>query len=305
MISKPIVIFLFLVLIGIQARGQTQYACGTGNMDSAAFVNKPWVGNNQFLLDLIDSVGYGKAIPKSGIQGGFDTQAQYWIPVKAWVYNDDNGNGGIDEVEVEASIRRLNEYFAGEVNLTGHASPHTLIQFYLRCNIAYINNTDYAINPSDNEIDDMWDDNHETAALNVHYVQSLSGISGKARYPGSNKSFTIVIRTDVNSQIGSTFPHEVGHAFDVAHTHQGRCWFHSDNSDCANCHQEAVSRAKIQPVGCGNFSGDLKCEVNGHGYCDTEADPNISGLVDGNTQDGFTYEGTGKDNWNELWTPDI
>ena len=47
--NKPIVIFLFLIFVGIQAQGQTQYSCGTGNMDSAAFVNKPWVGNNQFL----------------------------------------------------------------------------------------------------------------------------------------------------------------------------------------------------------------------------------------------------------------
>ena len=44
---------------------------------------------------------------------------------------------------------------------------------------------------------------------------------------------------------------------------------------------------------------------NGDGYCDTEADPNLQGLVIGNTQNGFTYDGSGTDNWDEQWTPDI
>ena len=111
MINKPIVIFLFLVLIGIQARGQTQYACGTGNMDSAAFVNKPWVGNNQFLLDIVDSVGYGQtAMPKSNIQGGFDPQAIYWVPVKAWVYNDDNGNGEFLFENLNSGFMNINHF---------------------------------------------------------------------------------------------------------------------------------------------------------------------------------------------------
>ncbi len=107
--------------------------------------------------------------------------------------------------------------------------------------------------------------------------------------------------------LNATLPHEVGHAFDVLHPHRGRCWFGSDNSDCANCHQEAVSRAKIQPVGCGNFSGDKKCEVNGDGLCDTEADPNCFDLVQpvqGSNWE-FEYIGQDQDNWGEDWAPDV
>lgn len=267
-------------------------------MDSTTFVNKPWIGNNQFLIDIADSVGYGnQAIPKSE-SGGFDPIAVYWIPVKAWVYNDNNGTGGIDEAEVEESIARLNEFFAGEVNDNGNAHSHTLIQFYLRCSIGFINNSNYAFNPSDSEIDAMWNNHHETAAMNIHYIQDHNSLAGRGRFPGSNKSFTCMVITNDNRHLDGVLPHEVGHALDVLHPHQGRC--SGDNSDCGNCRQEAVSRAKIQPVGCLNFSGDKKCEVNGDGLCDTEADPNINFNVV-----GTTYQGGGTDNWDDSWNPDV
>ncbi len=116
---------IFLIFLSGNCIGQ--YTCGTPDMDSTAFVNKPWIGNNQFLLDIADSVGYGNtAIPKSA-SGGFDPVAVYWIPVKAWVYNDNSGDGGIDEIEVEESIARLNEFFAGEVNDNGNAHSQTLL----------------------------------------------------------------------------------------------------------------------------------------------------------------------------------
>ncbi|NEN25606.1 hypothetical protein G3O08_19110 [Cryomorpha ignava] len=52
----------------------------------------------------------------------------------------------------------------------------------------------------------------------------------------------------------------------------------------------------IQPVGCGNFSGDKKCEVNGDGLCDTPGDPNISELVDIVDENAglYNYTGTGQ-----------
>jgi len=76
---------------------KAQESCDTPEMDSLTFISKPWIGNNQFLLDILDSIGYGQAaIPKSA-SGGFDQMAAFWIPVKAWVYNDNNGTGGIEE----------------------------------------------------------------------------------------------------------------------------------------------------------------------------------------------------------------
>ncbi len=207
-----------------------QFSCGTPEMDSLVFLSKPWIGNNQFLLDIADSVGYGQsAVPKSA-SGGFDPQGAYWIPVKAWVYNDNNGNGGIVEAEVEESIRSLNEYFAGEVNNNGNAHAHMMIQFYLRCSIEYVNNSNYSSSPSDSEIDAMWNSNHETAAMNIHFIQSHNSLAGKGRFPGSNKSSTCLVITDNNHHLDGVLHHEGGHALDVLHTHQGRC--SGNNSSC-------------------------------------------------------------------------
>lgn len=264
-ITTALLAFCFFMLAVSNLRAQTSRTCGILPMDSATFVNKPWHGNNQFLLDLNDSIGYPTANPKNGSNDGFDTQTVYWIPIKAWVYNDDNGNGGISHVEVEESIRSLNRHFSGVKNTTGQAHPHTLIQFYLKCNISYLNNSNYALDPSDNEVTNMFGDHHHPAAMNVHYIQTSNDFSGTSEFPGGNISFTCAVVTGYNAHLNSTLPHEIGHALDVPHTHEPRCFLTNpgSNADCANCHQEAVSRAKIQPVGCGNFSGDLKCELNG------------------------------------------
>jgi hypothetical protein len=294
---------------------QGQTSCGTPDMDSTVFLSKPWIGNNQFLEDITDSIGYGGASTPKSAYGGFDPMAAFWIPVKAWVYNDDNGNGGISEAAVEESVRKLNEYFAGEVNNTGNAHAHILMQFYLRCDIAYIDNSTYAFNPSNSEANDMWDNHYETATLNIHYIQTHDDYAGLARLPGSNKSFTCNVVKQYNAHLTSTLPHEIGHAFDLLHTHRGRCGdSDDDNNDCGNCKQEAVSRAKIQPVSCFNFSGDLKCEVNGDGLCDTEADPKLydsdSEILDVQQTSSsipwtFEYTGVDSDNWGDDWTPDV
>lgn len=100
---------------------QSLKPCDTNEIDSTIFLSKPWIGNNQILIDIADSIdALITPVPKSGT-GVFDPQAIWWIPIKAWVYNDDNGDGGITEAQVENSIRRLNEYFAGTVNNTGNS----------------------------------------------------------------------------------------------------------------------------------------------------------------------------------------
>lgn len=86
--ESPTLAFLFLfisALLGYDVNAQSGRTCGTPPMDSATFVNKPRHGNNQFLLDLNDSIGYPASVPKSGGEDGFDTQTVYWIPVKAIV----------------------------------------------------------------------------------------------------------------------------------------------------------------------------------------------------------------------------
>ncbi len=53
---KFIFIFSILVSLTIRSNGQYTPGCGTEPMDSVNVVNQPYFGNNQFLLDLVDSV---------------------------------------------------------------------------------------------------------------------------------------------------------------------------------------------------------------------------------------------------------
>jgi hypothetical protein len=188
-------------------------------------MSKPWIGNNKFVIDITDSIDNKRAsIPKSNT-GGFDSNALHWIPVRAWVYNDDNGQGAIDEAEVEDSIERLNEYFAGQVNNTGNAHEHTTIQFYLKCDITYIDNSDYALNPSSEDIDDMWSDHSEVSVLNIHFAQEDDDRAGRGNLRENEDNFSCYVVTNHDNAFGgdefhlnSTLPHEVGHAFDFSAT---------------------------------------------------------------------------------------
>lgn len=213
---------LSIVLLQTVANGQARRVCGTHPMDSATFVNQPWYGNNQFLLDLIDSVGYNSATPKNNPIGGFDPQVIYWVPVKAWVYHDDSGDGGLTQVQVERSIRTMNENFSGITNTTGNAHNHIMVQFYLSCEITYINNSQYTHDPSDSKVEDMFEDNNTAGMMNIHYIQDSDDFGGKANRPDENPPFSFTVVNSAHET--STMAHEAGHAFSMSHTHQGRCW---------------------------------------------------------------------------------
>jgi hypothetical protein len=79
-------------------------------MDTTDFYNLPWFDNNQLLEDFLDSIGYPNASMRI-----VDQNIRYWIPLKLWIYRDDNGNGGPSQLQVQAMIDNLNRLF-NEVN---------------------------------------------------------------------------------------------------------------------------------------------------------------------------------------------
>ena len=62
--------------------------CGTESLDSANFVNLPWFENNQYLLNLVDSIENGCANCRVASDGLSNKKFQ--VPIKAVVFYNDN-----------------------------------------------------------------------------------------------------------------------------------------------------------------------------------------------------------------------
>jgi len=279
-----------------------------------AYIRDPFYGNSEALLDILREVGYD--MPEDYLNN-LDSYDNYIgrnkdyvnkasapilreIPVKAWVWRNNNGSGNISLSEVREIIEIVNDLFAINTN----------IRFYLLCDISEINNTDYA-NNADANFDSMVINYKTSNAINTHFViddnanPSWAGLANFPFNPISPKKFTCAI-TERHSSFAAaiTLAHEFGHTLGLYHTHHpGRSWSHSNNGGCGDCHQESVSRTKRQELGCISTYNELKCNVNGDFLCDTAADPELLGLV--NYLCVYDSSSGGTDNWGEVWTPNV
>lgn len=233
--------------------------CHTLDKTDEEMESLPWYGNNEFLYNLLDSIGYDEFLEvKPGrSESVYEVPvSMFKIPIQFWIYCDASGNNnGMDEAFVQARLDELNILFF---------NSNTLIQFYKTCDIFYVNNNTY-LNPNENQQKDMIRDNFMSGVVNVHFVRSLSGSSG-VHWSLLTKAGIILNQSNLSS---STFAHEIGHHLGLDHTHQ--------YSNSTKRRQEAVSRSR-------NFtfietllyskSGKI-CDKNGDALCDTPADPNI------------------------------
>jgi hypothetical protein len=142
--------------------------------------------------------------------------------------------------DVEAKIRKLNDVFSGRRNEFGQAHPHTMIQFYLVCEITYINQSSMAFNCSDNTRDQAWNYNYQQGVINIHFVQTHNIWAGVGRLPAHSKPFVCAIQNIVSS---TTLAHEIGHTLGLSHTHDTRGSIRI-NKDANDCYQESVSRTR-------------------------------------------------------------
>jgi hypothetical protein len=135
--------------------------------------------------------------------------------------------------------------------------------------------------------------------MNVHLVNDAPS-AGSAKRPGRR-----LYISKFYASPASTLSHELGHNFGLKHTHYVGTEIDGDekiNGEADNCAQEPVSRTMLQGVGCGNFNNSKKCEVNGDGFCDTPADPVLTGAtINGCSVLGTLYT---TDNWGVAWQPD-
>jgi hypothetical protein len=233
--------FILLLIIAHIASVSKAQSCGTGSLDTNTFLAQPWVGNNDYLLNLYDSVRttvdttiiLGKSA--MSVEGGFDPQAVLWVPVKAHVFRHWDASHGhtVDLVEVERSIRVLNAHFRDgwQAGSTTTFSNHSLIQLYLKCGIHEIvfpalldfHKEDDAV-LRENIVKNAG--NFEYGAVNIYYSENIDSdvgaLAGFASLPqSSNKDEAFRFFISSGSELTSSIAHEMGHCLGLIHTHEG------------------------------------------------------------------------------------
>lgn len=301
---KNFLTFVYWLSITCCAFSQGSDFCGTpSSVDSNVVQAFPWFGNESYLSAFLDSTGYFGSLEQNkstGVIGGV-AYGQYQIPVKAWITSNSGGWGGLPIDDLNDYIDFLNATFQ---------SAGTQIHFYLKCDIGYIYNYRFHSIQSEQDWIDMLSSYRDWGAFNIFFVDSGNGWEGRGTFPWYSQNFALGLATggDYFAWRANVLVHEVGHVLGLFHTHHPGRTNNSDyNHECSNCYQEAVSRTRLQGVGCGQTTGSSKCSVNGDFLCDTQADP---GLRDDLGQlcaefPNCTYNLCNgvTDNWGDAWVP--
>lgn len=113
----------------------TTQRCWTQDPDTTIFFDLPWYGNNDFLENFLDSIQYDDTTSLFRIIG--KPQVKFWIPIKFWIYRNEDGTGGPNQTQLQSLMDNLNRRY-NQLN-------RTMIGFYMKCQPTYINNSSLTI----------------------------------------------------------------------------------------------------------------------------------------------------------------
>ncbi len=190
------------------------------------------------------------------------------IPVQIHIVRLDNGTGGIMEASVLAELATVNMLYQGAGLI------------FVACEGAnFINSTAFSTVAGFDEGDNLAATYNIPNVLNLYFVENAyfdvamtESACGWATFTGDSDEYVLMDNDCATN--GSTLAHEIGHYFDLFHTHED--FQGAELVDGSNC----------------MIAGDLMCS--------TPADPNLSGVVDG----ACTYTGMATDANNQMYMPD-
>ncbi len=191
-------------------------------------------------------------IEGEGVEGDLFNGVRRTIPVVAHIVRRSNNTGGLSRANLDASIARANNFYAS-----------SNMRFVL-CEVKYIN-SDNIYNHSFSHLSET--NSNANASFNK-LTTTTRNVSRKLNIyfvPNSTTSWTWrplidtrrqhIMMKNSHATNESTLSHEIGHWFDLFHTHNGG--------------DELVNGSN--------------CSTAGDFVCDTAADPNLSGKVNGTT----------------------
>ncbi len=207
-----------------------------------------------------------------GIAGEYEV---VYVPLTMHIVRRDDGTGGLPLERLEGAVNDANIHFAGMG-----------IQFCISGEIDYIDDTYFyeGIN-SEAGINELRNTNKVEGTINCYFVEyfefapgfALCGISAFTFSSPQEQGIVMANPCTSTSNDKSTFAHELGHYFDLFHTHETA--FGAECADGSNC----------------DSAGDL--------VCDTPADPLLGfNNVNSNT---CQYTGSERDDCNNtLYAPE-
>jgi hypothetical protein len=311
--------FLFCTLVLAQETGECEEI-----VNEDPNILKPWIGNNNYLLGVLEQHGiflpedYFKSLDNNGKYKGKNLELRdvrnpksqgkgksgasgrisefppggtiYYLPVKIYNHANSSGQGAFSNQDIYTYFGNAFKIFRTNIGT---------VEFYIH-SITLIPNSPYYNLSGDNARNSMYNDYFDGNTLNIHLVNDAPA-SGSAKRPGRR-----LYISKVNASKESTLAHELGHNFGLKHTHYVGTELSGDekiNGEADNCAQEPVSRTMLKGIECGNFNNSKKCEVNADGFCDTPADPVLTGAsISGCSVIGTPLYPT--DNWGVAWQPD-
>lgn len=230
----------------------------------------------EFTQNLVD---YQQAIDENF---QFNSREIMWIPIAFHIVRNDDGSGGLPIERIDIGLDDMN-------TLLGDSG----FRFYQSGEIDFINSSNYYTDiDSYDEINDLRQINQVENTLNIYSTSVLNngnydlcGISTFSWYNSGSQGVVMANSCFATSTNHSTLSHEVGHYFNLYHTHQG-----SSDSD-----GDGVIDGENA-----EFVDGTNCEFLGDGLCDTVADPVLSDVVSGSC----LYTGNYIDGHGDEYDPD-